>query len=69
NQIKRTELFGDDVHLQQLSNCHRPMMARSCWMKSIWGCDGCCDVTSTIQVEEELVVLYWYLIDEAFLLS
>jgi hypothetical protein len=28
-QIKRTELFGGDVNLQQLSNRHRPMMAQS----------------------------------------
>ncbi|CAF4823136.1 unnamed protein product, partial [Rotaria sp. Silwood2] len=69
NQIKCTELFGGDVHLQQLSNCHRPMMARFCWMKSICGCDDCCDVAPTIQVEEELVVLYWCSIDQAFLLS
>jgi len=68
-QIKRTELFGGDVHLQQLSNHHRPMMTRSCCcMKSTCACDSCCDVVSTIQAKEELVGLYWYSIDQAFLL-
>ncbi|CAF1150024.1 unnamed protein product [Rotaria sordida] len=69
-QIKRTELFDGDVHLQQLSNHHCPMMARSCCcIKSACGCDSYCDVASTIQVEGELAGLYWYSIDQAFLLS
>jgi hypothetical protein len=69
-QIKRTELFGGDINLQQLSNRHRPMMAQSCCcMKSACACDSCCDAASTIQAEEELAGLYWYSIDQAFLLS
>ncbi|UJR17899.1 hypothetical protein I4U23_004798 [Adineta vaga] len=64
-QIKHTELFGGDVHLQQ---SHRPVRAlRQCCMKSC-----CCDCAGggapTIQAEGELAGIYWYSIDEPFVL-
>jgi hypothetical protein len=65
-QIKHTELFGGDVHLQQAGHRGGGMM-RNCCMKS---CCCCCDSAPapTIQAEGELAGLYWYSIDQQFVL-
>ncbi|CAF3338949.1 unnamed protein product [Rotaria socialis] len=65
-QIKRTELFGGDVHLQQSPRAYGGYCARSCCMKS-----GCCcaDSAPTIAAEGELAGIYWYSIDQPFTLA
>lgn len=66
-QIKHTELFGGDVHLQQASHHYGGMCTRACCMKA---CCCCCDSAPapTIQSEGELAGLYFYSIDQAFVL-
>jgi len=65
-QIKHTELFGGDVHLQQSV---RPIRApRACCMKACCCCDSAPAAVPTIQSEGELAGIYWYSIDQSFVL-
>ncbi|CAF0973631.1 unnamed protein product [Rotaria sordida] len=66
-QIKRTELFGGDVHLQQTVHPRSSRHERCC-MKAC-----CCDSAAfggapTIESEGELAGIYWYSIDQPFIL-
>ena len=64
-QIKHTELFGGDVHLQQ--SFHQPRHAmRKCCMAECC----CCDCSApTIEAQGELAGLYWYSINQPFILT
>ncbi|CAF1044373.1 unnamed protein product [Adineta steineri] len=66
-QIKHTELFGGDVHLQQTH--HAPRLMKRCCMKT---CCCCCDsspaVPPSIQSEGELAGIYFYSINQPFIL-
>jgi hypothetical protein len=65
-QIKHTELFGGDVHLQQSV---RPIrVPRACCMKACCCCDCGAGAPPTIQAEGELAGIYWYSIDQPFIL-
>ncbi|CAF1481756.1 unnamed protein product [Adineta ricciae] len=64
-QIKRTELFGGDVHLQ---HSHRSAPMRRCCMKSCCCCDCRSAPSPSIQAEGELAGIYWYSIDQPFVL-
>jgi hypothetical protein len=66
-QIKHTELFGGDVHLQQSIRPNRGF-AQPCCMKSCCCCDYGGGAAPTIQAEGELAGLYWYSIDQSFVL-
>jgi len=66
-QIKHTELFGGDVHLQQSIHSHRPF-PRQCCMKTCCCCDSAPPPAPTIQAEGELAGIYWYSIDQPFVL-
>ena len=66
-KIKHTELFGGDVHLQQSGGSRGFGGARCCCMKEC--CYSCaCDSAPQIEAQGELAGLYWYSIDQAFLL-
>jgi hypothetical protein len=66
-QIKHTELFGGDVHLQQSYHVPRAF-GRQCCMKSCCCCDSAPPAAPTIQAEGELAGIYWYSIDQSFIL-
>ena len=66
-QIKHTELFGGDVHLQQSFHHPRPMMKRCC-MAECCCCDCAVGGAPTIEAQGELAGLYWYSIDQPFIL-
>ena len=66
-KIQRTELFGGDVHLQQARPFHAPRaFGRQCCMGMAECC--CCDSAPQIQAEGELAGVYWYSIDQPFVL-
>ncbi|CAF4897775.1 unnamed protein product [Rotaria sp. Silwood1] len=66
-QIKRTELFGGDVHLQQTAHHVRRFHPQSCCMKACC-CDSGFGGAPTIESEGELAGIYWYSIDQPFML-
>jgi hypothetical protein len=66
-QIKHTELFGGDVHLQQSVHVPRAFN-RQCCMKSCCCCDCSAGAPPTIQAEGELAGIYWYSIEQPFVL-
>lgn len=66
-KIKRTELFGGDVHLQQASNTSRGYERCCCYE----ACCCCCDSAPPapqIVSEGELAGIYWYSIEQPFVL-
>ncbi|CAF2981477.1 unnamed protein product [Rotaria sp. Silwood2] len=65
-QIKRTELFGGDVQLQETAHQSRRFHAQCC-MKSCC-CDSAVGGAPTIESEGELAGIYWYSIDQPFIL-
>jgi len=65
-QIKHTELFGGDVHLQQ--SFHQPRAFKHCCMRSCCCCDSAPAAPPSIQAEGELAGIYWYSIDQPFVL-
>ena len=67
-QIKHTELFGGDVQLRQSTNQFRSFAKRCC----IQECCCCCDSSSAppqIEAQGELAGLYFYSIDQPFVLT
>jgi hypothetical protein len=66
-QIKHTELFGGDVHLQQSIHSNR-IYPRQCCMKSCCCMDSCAAPQPTIEAQGELAGLYFYSIDQPFIL-
>jgi len=65
-KIKHTELFGGDVNLQQSTNYSAGYQNRCCCLR-----ESCCCSTSeppTIQSEGELAGLYFYSINQSFVL-
>jgi len=65
-QIKHTELFGGDVHLQQ--SFRQPRAFKHCCMRSCCCCDSAPAAPPSIQAEGELAGIYWYSIDQPFVL-
>ncbi|CAF3351069.1 unnamed protein product [Rotaria sp. Silwood2] len=65
-KIKRTELFGGDVNLQESGNFSRDYASRCCY-------ETCCcppspSAAPKIESEGELAGIYWYSIDQPFVL-
>ncbi|CAF3117074.1 unnamed protein product [Rotaria socialis] len=67
-KIKHTELFGGDVNLQQSGNSSNRYADRCCCIQECCLCSAPPGATPTVQSEGELAGLYWYSIDQPFVL-
>lgn len=65
-KIKRTELFGGDVHLQQ--NGRDSTNSRGCYCAAELCCCSCENSSPKIESQGELAGLYFYSIDQPFVL-
>lgn len=66
-EVKNTELFGGDVHLEQTNHCSPVMYGKRCCIAACC-MDSAPPPVPTIQSEGELAGLYWYSIDQPFVL-
>jgi len=65
-QIKHTELFGGDVHLQESGHFSRG--SRQNYAYECCCCSAAPPMAPTIESEGELAGIYWYSIDQPFVL-
>ena len=66
-KIKHTELFGGDVNLQEGQQGYRDYPMKRCCMTRCCCCDSAAPPPA-IQAEGELAGIYWYSIDQPFVL-
>ncbi|CAF3955726.1 unnamed protein product [Rotaria sp. Silwood1] len=66
-KIKRTELFGGDVNLQESRNSSQNYAYECCCMEKCC-CSSVPPAAPTIESEGELAGIYWYSIDQPFIL-
>ena len=66
-QIKHTELFGGDVHLHETAHYGRRTMSRMYCMRACC-MDSTAENVPKVESEGELTGIYWYSIDQPFVL-